>query len=346
MAKGRSRRSPRPRGAGTPTRKRSRLASGPSTTPRDRTRPRHSNLMDNRHSFGKANCEATGHLPPGQSRDSHQRKKVLSLVECTYPCCSSLADAILAQHRVSIPASSHMVTSLARDDIRPPAADLLPHSEEASQVLNDRVIQAYEQERLRLAREIHDGPAQVLANAIFELEYFERLLDRDPMAVKGQLAQLKRDIRNGLADVRRFILDLRPPALSEMGLFPALSHYVMDYQRQFGIEVDAQLPDTEQRHPATKEVAVFRIVQEALQNVRRHAAASRVIVRGRIEGNALYISVEDNGRGFDPSEVSSRHSRNFGLTSMRERAELIDADLLIESAPGRGTRVALTAPLD
>lgn len=235
---------------------------------------------------------------------------------------------------------------MANHDRKPPQADLLLASTEASQIPNNRVIQAYEQERLRLAREIHDGPAQVMANAIFELEYFERILDNDPAVVKIQLAQLKRDIREGLADIRRFIFDLRPPALSEMGLFPALTHYMADYQKQFGIQVEAQLSECDVRLPVGKEVAVFRIVQEALQNVRRHAAASRVIVLGKAEPQSLHISVEDDGRGFNPYEVQARHTRNFGLTSMRERAELIEADLEIDSSPGRGTRIRLVVPLE
>jgi two-component system sensor histidine kinase DegS len=235
---------------------------------------------------------------------------------------------------------------MAQSDRRPPAPNTLPTHDEAGQIPNERVLQAHEQERLRLAREIHDGPAQILANAIFELEYFEKLLERDPGAARGQLTQMKKDIRNGLGDIRRFIFDLRPPALAEMGLFPALAHYTEEYEKQFGISVEARLPGSQPRLPGGKELAVFRIVQEALQNVRKHAVASRIVMVGGIQGRDLRISVEDNGRGFDPTEVSGRLSKNFGLTSMRERAELIDADLEIESAPGRGTIVTLVVAVE
>ena len=237
---------------------------------------------------------------------------------------------------------------MVNDEQRPLATDLLrAQDDEALQVaFNDRIIQAYEQERLRLAREIHDGPAQILANAIFELEYFEKLLERDPAAVKGQLAQLKKDIRNGLTDVRRFIFDLRPPTLGEMGLFQALRRYLADYQEHFGIAVDADLPDSHDRLPANQEVAVFRIIQEALQNIQKHAAASRIAISGSIGSAALQVLLEDNGRGFDPGEVASRHAKTLGLTSMRERAELIGADLRVTSSPGQGTRVSLLVPLE
>lgn len=234
-----------------------------------------------------------------------------------------------------------------QQDSRQPANDLLPaHGDEAGLASSNRVIHAYEQERLRLAREIHDGPAQILANAIFELEYFERLLDRDPAAVKAQLAQVKQDIRNGLADVRRFIYDLRSPALAEMGLFPALGHYVNDYQKQFGITVHAQLAAPEPHLAASAEVAVFRIVQEALQNVRKHAAASMVTIAGEIQGKTLHLSIQDDGRGFDTSRAKPRDSKNFGLTSMKERADLIGGELIVNSSPGHGTEVTLLVPLE
>ena len=240
------------------------------------------------------------------------------------------------------------MVKVVNDEQRPLATDLLRvQDDEAFQIaFNDRIIRAYEQERLRLAREIHDGPAQILANAIFELEYFEKLLERDPAAVKDQLAQLKKDMRNGLADVRRFIFDLRPPVLGEIGLFQALRRYLADYQEHFGITVDADLPDSHDRLPATHEVAVFRIVQEALQNIQKHAAASRIAVRGNIDSVALQVSLQDNGRGFDPGEVASRRARTLGLTSMRERAELIGAELQVNSSPGQGTSISLLVPLE
>ncbi len=211
---------------------------------------------------------------------------------------------------------------------------------------HDRIIQAHEQERLRLAREIHDGPAQILANAIFELEYFERLFDRDPTAAKDALVQLKGDLREGLTEVRRFIFDLRPPALSEMGLFVALRGYLQEFEKHFGIAVAAELPATEERLPATVELSLFRIVQEALQNAQKHASASRINVWGEMDSLGVRLSVEDDGRGFDPTEVANRRSKNLGLISMRERAGLIGAGLQITSVPGQGTKIGLTVPLE
>jgi signal transduction histidine kinase len=210
----------------------------------------------------------------------------------------------------------------------------------------DRVIQAYEQERLRLAREIHDGPAQILSNAIFEIEYFERLMERDPDTVRTNLSRLKSDMREGLTEVRRFIFDLRPPVLSEMGLFAALRRYASEFTKHFGISAELDLPESKDRLSPSKEVALFRVAQEALQNVQKHAGASRVTIKGRADQLVMTLSIEDNGRGFDLTRVASRHSRNLGLISMRERAELIGAQLQVTSTPGQGTRISIVVPLD
>lgn len=207
-----------------------------------------------------------------------------------------------------------------------------------------RILQAREQERLRLAREIHDGPAQVLANAVFELEYFERLLERDPASINEHLAQLKSDIRNGLTGVRRSIFNLRPPSLSDVDFFVALRHYLQDFGNNFGLNVEAAFPETKERLPATKEVAIFRIFQEALQNVQKHANAKTVSVKCIRGPAALEIHVEDDGNGFDPVGIEKRNPRSMGLVTMRERAELINAQLDIQSSPGKGTRVTLVVP--
>lgn len=211
---------------------------------------------------------------------------------------------------------------------------------------HERIIQAREQERLRLAREVHDGPAQILANAIFELEYFERLMEHNPSELKEQLSQLKRDLRDGLTEVRRFIFDLRPPTLAESGFFVALRGYLLDFEKHFGISVKIELPETGRRLPPSQEMALFRIVQEALQNIQKHARASKVVVSGQIDPVVLRLSIVDNGRGFDLTEVASRHSRNLGLISMRERAELIDAQFQVTTAPSQGTRISLVIPLE
>lgn len=205
-------------------------------------------------------------------------------------------------------------------------------------------LEAQEEERRRLAREIHDGPAQVLANATFQLEYLQRLVERDPTRLAGEIERLKADLREGLAEVRYFIFDLRPGSLAELGLVATLQRYAEHFQTRSSIQVALDLDYEHVRLSPTKEVAVFRIVQEALQNARKHSQATgvRVAVRGTSDGTL--VRIEDNGVGFDPGARAEAGGRHFGLTSMQERARLIRAELNIESEPSRGTRIELRVP--
>lgn len=204
-------------------------------------------------------------------------------------------------------------------------------------------LAALEEERCRLARDIHDGPAQVLANALLELQYCQRLLERDPGALRGELAVLSKCLRDGLVEVRRLIFDLRPPALVELGLIAAIRNYVAEYGARTGIEASLEVRGPEERLSPVQEAAVFRILQEALQNVRRHAGARRVTVEIEDAPDYWRLSVSDDGVGFDPARLSEGR-RTLGLTSMRERAQAIGAALEVISRPGAGTKVLLTLP--
>lgn len=205
-------------------------------------------------------------------------------------------------------------------------------------------LEAQEEERRRLAREIHDGPAQVLANATLQIEYCQRLLQRDPGRLSGELDRLTSDLREGLAEVRYFIFDLRPGPLAELGLASTLQRYAENFQSRSNIEVVLDLDYTHARLSPTKEVAVFRIVQEALQNARKHSQASQVRVTLADRPTGLHVAVEDNGVGFDSRARAEAGERHFGLSSMEERARLIRAELRVHSVPGQGTSIELRVP--
>jgi two-component system sensor histidine kinase DegS len=202
-----------------------------------------------------------------------------------------------------------------------------------------RIIQAQEAERQRLAEEVHDGPAQVLTNAIFQVEYLDRVLDEKPRSAHGELGFLRTMLRDGLDEIRAFISNLRPPVV-DMGLSHAIDRVATEFQQRYGIAVAASVGDIDERVPASAKASVLRIVQESLQNVRKHAAATQV--RVVLEGDELVIG--DNGRGFDVMRLAANASRNFGLQFMRERAELMGAQLQIESRQGEGTRILLRLP--
>jgi two-component system sensor histidine kinase DegS len=202
-----------------------------------------------------------------------------------------------------------------------------------------RIIQAQEGERQRLAELVHDGPAQVLTNAIFQVEYLDRVIDDAPRTAHDELAFLRTMLRDGLEDVRGFIAELRPPAV-DVGLAKAITDQVDAFAERHGLAAEIDVEGIDDGLTPDEKASVLRILQEALQNVRKHSAASRVRV-AREDG---YLVIGDNGRGLDVMRLASGASQNFGLHFMRERAELMGAALQIESRQGEGTRILLRLP--
>src|SRR5438445_4565748 len=207
-----------------------------------------------------------------------------------------------------------------------------------------RVLDSLEAERERLYRDVHDGPAQVLANAIFEVEYLERVAERAPSEVRQtlrtELANLKGRFRGSLDAVRGMIYDLRPPELTELGLAEAMRNYAAEWEARCGINVASRLDTTDTRLLPLQELAVYRVMQEALQNVHKHAQASTVGIAWSLSNDNWVLHVTDDGIGFDHVKAA-RHKKSVGLLSMRERAELIGGSLQIQSTPGTGTAVTL-----
>jgi two-component system sensor histidine kinase DegS len=203
-------------------------------------------------------------------------------------------------------------------------------------------VSALEAERARIARDLHDGPAQVFANAVFETEYLRKLLTRDPEAVAAGLERLRESLQEGVKEIRRCLFDLRLPAVEELGLVALLHGYLPEYERQYGISIEASLPEDELPLWGDRAVAVFRILQEALTNARKHAGASQVRVKLRCRGDELVLQVEDNGQGFTTGQARPGH---YGLVGMQERADLLGGRLEVQGRPGKGARVVLHLPL-
>ena len=211
--------------------------------------------------------------------------------------------------------------------------------------LNMRIVEAQESERLRLVREVHDGPAQALSNAIFQIDYVERVIVEDPAAAQRELGQLGERLRRELADVRGFISQLRRPLLAELGLEGSIVDAVDSFSALTGIPVVTDLAAPGGELSESAQTVVLRIVQEALQNVRKHAAATTASVASRMDGTTWVLEVSDDGRGFDVGSMAARGRRNFGLQFMRERAELVGARFEVGSRPNGGTVVTLAIPL-
>ena len=208
-----------------------------------------------------------------------------------------------------------------------------------------RIVEAKESERSRLAQEIHDGPAQVLSNAIFQVEYIERVMATDESVARSELRFLREQLRRELGSVRTFISQLRPPVLDELGLEGAVADAVARTTALTGLAISTDLAAPSDRLAEGQQTVVLRVVQEALQNVRKHGGASSVIVASVIEGEEWVLTVRDDGRGFDVGAVAARGRRNFGLQFMHERAELIGAHFEVQSRPDGGTVVRLAIPM-
>jgi len=207
-----------------------------------------------------------------------------------------------------------------------------------------RIIEAQEEERKRLSREIHDGPAQMMANVLLRSDLIDRTFrEKGPELAFQEITSLKEMVRDALTEVRRIIYDLRPMALDDLGLVPTLKKYI-DTTEEYnkGTRMNFQSTGKEVRLPSNYETAIFRLVQEAITNAVRHGKASEIEVNVEWLEKQVTIIVKDNGSGFDKSIVKSQ---SFGLMGMKERIELINGDFIINSSPGNGTVLMFIIPL-
>jgi two-component system sensor histidine kinase DegS len=207
-----------------------------------------------------------------------------------------------------------------------------------------RIVEAQEAERARLAQEIHDGPVQAMSNAIFQADYAERVSATDPAATTTEIGTLRDLLRRELDSLRGFISQLRPPSLDEFGLDGAIEGAVSDLRATSRLQITTDLRAPNDALGDHEQTVALRVTQEALQNVRKHAAASTVVVSTAVADDAWTLEIRDDGRGFDVGAVAARGRRNFGLQFMRERAELIDARFDVRSRPDGGTVVRLAIP--
>jgi nitrate/nitrite-specific signal transduction histidine kinase len=204
------------------------------------------------------------------------------------------------------------------------------------------------EERERLAREMHDGLAQALGFLNLRLALAERSLDGGPAEPARQaLAEMRKVAGDAYDEVRQAIFGLRTMVSRGLGLIPTLSEYLHEFSQQSGIEVKLEAPDGTDfvRFAPEVEVQLIRIVQEALNNVRKHAGARGARVGLRREGNEVVVAIEDDGAGFDPTASPADGRRHFGLATMRERAESVGGALGVRSAAGTGTQVLVRLPL-
>lgn len=221
--------------------------------------------------------------------------------------------------------------------------------EEAQQEKNfgAQIIKAQEAERLRVSREIHDGPAQIMANAIYRTSICERLVDTDKEQAKTELQELREQVRSCLGEIRKIIFDLRPMTLDDLGLVAAFHHFLEKFKSRFDIRVHVKVIGDEYRLNKHVEVGLFRIVQEALNNIQKHTQVKEADLV--VEYGEAYVSVfvEDRGEGFSPESVKSGEEKSecYGLIGMKERMKLLGGQFLLKSAPGEGTKIRVLVPV-
>ncbi|HEX2204682.1 MAG TPA: ATP-binding protein [Longimicrobium sp.] len=206
-----------------------------------------------------------------------------------------------------------------------------------------RALNAAEEERKRIARELHDETAQMLAALLIRIRVVRGA--RDPGAVDALLEDMRREVGQALEGIRRFARGLRPPALDELGLVPALESHLRQLEEIAGLRITLDAAPLGDALPPEAELALYRIVQEALSNVVRHAHATRADVRIEAEDGRAVVTVEDDGHGFEPGRVMSREGGGLGLFGMNERAAYLGGRVEVTSAPGAGTRVRAEIPL-
>jgi two-component system, NarL family, sensor histidine kinase DegS len=207
----------------------------------------------------------------------------------------------------------------------------------------EMVVNAQEAERQRLSRQMHDGPAQAMANFILQTEIAMRLLDADPKQAKDELTNLKTAAMRTFEKLRNFIFELRPMMLDDLGLSPTVRKYVDAFKEQADIDININVTGTERRLEPYIEVMIFRAIQELLGNAARHSQAANIKLQVDMGNDAVRVSVDDNGRGFDAE--AAQGSSSLGLRLIKERVEMLGGTFDIDAAVGKGARIVFTVPL-
>lgn len=213
----------------------------------------------------------------------------------------------------------------------------------SARALAARILNAQEGERVRIARELHDETGQALTLLLVRLQLVENH-SAEP-AVRQELAELRRLVGETLDGVRRLAVHLGPGVLEDLGLRSAIEWLVDRVRLEAGLRVDLTLEGDCEDVFSEVGVAVFRVAQEALTNVVRHAQAESVSVRLTSHAGRLELEIQDDGRGFSLEKARARPGSSIGLFGMTERIALVDGRIEIDSKPGRGTRVRATVPI-
>ncbi len=234
-----------------------------------------------------------------------------------------------------------IVLNYLTDDFK--AITSLIEDAKEKQMFGLKIIEAQEEERRRISREIHDGPAQMMANVLIRADIVDRTYrERSPEEALVEIKSMRKMVRQSLYEVRRIIYDLRPMALDDLGIVPTIRKYLQTLSDYHELTIHFQEQSNHDRLEEKYEVAIFRLTQEAVQNAIKHADASEIDVKLVVSKTRVNVSVKDDGKGFALDETKSQ---SFGLIGMRERVDMLEGTLELTSNPGKGTHVFINIPL-
>jgi two-component system, NarL family, sensor histidine kinase UhpB len=228
--------------------------------------------------------------------------------------------------------------------------DLLLQLEERNQqlrALSERAITAQEEERKNIARSLHDDTGQALSMLIINLERLENRLPVDESELRSKLEASRKLASDILTELRKIVYGLRPTMLDDLGLIPAIRWYSRSVLETNGIQVRMSLPDEVMELPSHLATTLFRIAQEGINNIMRHASAKTTDICLALDPTGIRLQVQDDGQGFDLQRAAGEavSSQHLGLLGMQERAELVGGKVTVESVPGKGTRLQVFVPL-
>lgn len=206
------------------------------------------------------------------------------------------------------------------------------------------IVETQEAERRKIARELHDGPAQNLASILIRLDLIMRMLPEERDDIYQELENIRAIGAESLTDVRSIMYDLKPYLMDEQGLHNTLQEYFNEYETKYDFSIDYRVFGQRRQYDLALEVGLFRLVQEAITNVRKHAKVNKALVKMEDSGSTLTLVIKDEGCGFDLEEVEQRES--YGLLGMQERVRLFGGELQILSQPREGTQIIIKVPLE
>jgi PAS domain S-box-containing protein len=232
--------------------------------------------------------------------------------------------------------------------LRRRAEEALRESEQRLRFLTSRLLTAQERERKRISMELHDELGQSLAVLKLQIRAIERGLGEDQQDLKGECRELLGYLDGVIDDIRRLSRDLSPAILEDLGLQSALKYLIDGVSKHYTVSHTFEVADLDHLFPSEAQIIIYRIFQECLTNISKHAGATEVSMAVKEQDGSIYLVLEDNGAGFDPAKVSARRAsgRGLGLAALDERARMLGGTLEIRSEPGRGTRVTCIIPVD